>query len=134
MDSSPPPPRSVERPDFSLTTSLRYDRSLPSFSGVSTPIYLLPYHHQRLLDAARSLQFRDAIQFLESTVPNGAALQQLIERLLGESHGTQQPGVPLKVCFFLSFNYTSMPTPARSVFFFLHLVPQMHCVPLIVRT
>jgi hypothetical protein len=104
-----------EGDDFSLTTSLRYDSLILSHPvASSSPIYLLPQHHQRLLDAARALQFHDAVKFLESTVPDGSTLQQIIEDSFSEIYGTQPPNTPLKVDPFPAFTYHTNIIP-RSV-------------------
>lgn len=60
---------------FQIISSLRYDPSLPAVVArhaadsypepLPTPYYLLPYHLDRLINAARHFNWHNALQFLE---------------------------------------------------------------------
>lgn len=60
---------SPQSQSFQIISSLRYDPTLPNTSDSSTdplnsPYYLLPYHRDRLLNAARHFQWAKALDFL----------------------------------------------------------------------
>ncbi|PLN85097.1 aminotransferase class IV-domain-containing protein [Aspergillus taichungensis] len=64
----------TSQPSFQIISSLRYDPALPhvaregansSSDLFQTPYYLLPYHRERLLHAARCFQWTKAAEFLQ---------------------------------------------------------------------
>ncbi|KAJ5334699.1 hypothetical protein N7452_007102 [Penicillium brevicompactum] len=61
-------------PDFEIISSLRFDPALPEAASRystcypdphKTPYYLLRYHHDRLIAAARDFEWKDALPWLE---------------------------------------------------------------------
>ncbi|KAM0164678.1 hypothetical protein ACHAPG_000451 [Botrytis cinerea] len=106
--SPSPPPNST--PTFQLFTSLRYDplllqspkniESWPLPTPSPSPFYMLPYHRDRLLQAASHFSFHPAI-----TAISGASGFQNLLSVLSNSIDTQSP-TPLRVRIVLDHEGT----------------------------
>ncbi|PBP15424.1 aminodeoxychorismate lyase [Diplocarpon rosae] len=107
-------------PDFQLFSSLRYDRLIvplgvdaEAWHGESTslsPFYMLPYHRDRILQAAEYFGWTRAAEAIRDT----AGLQRLLKQLT-EDIDTHSP-TPLRLKMLLSYDgaitVESRPCPA----------------------
>jgi 4-amino-4-deoxychorismate lyase len=94
----------TEEPDFQIFSSLRFDTSLlqssanTALSNFACPFYMLPYHRDRMLEAATHFQWQEAIQRISG--PQG--LQHLLEKL--EAAIDVKSSTPLRVRTLLHHN------------------------------
>ncbi|TGO87141.1 hypothetical protein BPOR_0247g00060 [Botrytis porri] len=107
-----PSPSSSPNPPFQLFTSLRYDPlllqsplnieswPLPTSTPTPSPFYMLPYHRDRLLQAATHFSFPAAI----AAISGVSGFQNLLSTL-SSSIDTQSP-TPLRVRIVLSHTGT----------------------------
>ncbi|PGH14955.1 hypothetical protein AJ80_05718 [Polytolypa hystricis UAMH7299] len=112
-------------PNFQITTTIRYDPELSTNTSISipascpspsrSPYYLLSYHRDRLLSAARDFQWDAAIAVLQQQQPNedapDAAAAARLANVLNKS--IPDPAQPWKLRVLLneSGNFTVEATP-----------------------
>ncbi|GKZ28613.1 hypothetical protein AbraIFM66950_010295 [Aspergillus brasiliensis] len=126
-------------PDFKIISSLRYDPALPTIGErttartspdpLTTPYYLLPYHQERLRNAAtcfgweKTLAFlkqdtNQFVEFLDTFIPDNTKPWRL--RILLDSAGTCEVEVnstaSINPLNFLTPSETSLPSTAWHVY------------------
>jgi 4-amino-4-deoxychorismate lyase len=110
---------SSEQPDFQLFSSLRFDvrlRECEANTAVGpepSPFYMLPFHRDRMLEAAQHFDWPDA----EARLAGSAGLEHLLKSL--KAAIDTNSGAPLRVRMLLdqtgNITLESFPTPSTAI-------------------